>query len=66
MRYATLIAALGLTSIFSLAGCQPTTYADGISPGKRQLAASLGLDPRHYSLNELARIKHRRETDPGD
>jgi hypothetical protein len=63
MQPTTLIAALGLGAFCCLGACQSTTVAAGASPGKRQLAASLGLDPALYSLNELVRIRHRRESD---
>lgn len=63
MRHTTLIAALGLGVVCCLGACQATSISAGVSPGKHQLAASLGLDPALYSLNELVRIRHRRETD---
>ena len=37
--------------------------ASHVSPGERQLAASLGLDPAAFTLAELAQVKSLRERD---
>lgn len=56
-----------LAVMILVAGCAERTSrpgdGSGISPGRRQLASSLGLDPALYSLNELVQIRHEREDD---
>lgn len=57
---------LSVLALAVLAACEdPRMTNDGrnFSPGHRQLAASLGLDPAQYSVGELALIRHLKASD---
>jgi hypothetical protein len=61
--------AFSMTVPLALAACSATGTETGASAGCSQLELSLDIRPGQcgtYSLNELTRIKHERETDGND